>query len=58
MIGAIIAKRKVPAWFEALNRHDLQALLSNYTDDTTMEYPGDLPGVTGGVASYGNRSRS
>jgi ketosteroid isomerase-like protein len=47
MIGAIIAKRKVPAWFEAMNRHDLQALLSNYTDDTAMEYPGDVPGVSG-----------
>jgi ketosteroid isomerase-like protein len=47
MIGALLAKRKVPAWFDAMNRHDLDALLKGYADDVTLVYPGDVVGVSG-----------
>ncbi len=47
MIGAILAKRRVPQWFDAMNRHDLDALLRDYAEDVTMVYPGDVDGVSG-----------
>ena len=47
MIGAILAKRSVPAWFDAMNRHDIDALLKDYADDVVMVYPGDVEGVSG-----------
>jgi uncharacterized protein (TIGR02246 family) len=42
MIGALIVKRKVPAAFDAMNRHDLEAFLKNYSDDAAFVYPGDI----------------
>jgi ketosteroid isomerase-like protein len=47
MIGAILAKRSVPGWFDAMNRHDLDALLKDYAEDVVMVYPGDVEGVSG-----------
>lgn len=47
MIGAILAKRRVPQWFEAMNRHDLDALFRDYAPDVTMVYPEDVDGVSG-----------
>jgi ketosteroid isomerase-like protein len=43
MIGAIIAKKKVRAGLEALNRRDIPAFLSGWADDAVWNYPGDLP---------------
>jgi ketosteroid isomerase-like protein len=43
MIGAIIAKKKVRAGLEALNRRDVPAFLSGWADDAVWNYPGDLP---------------
>lgn len=42
MLGALLAKRKAPAAFDALNRHDLEALVQNYADDVIFLYPGDV----------------
>jgi len=50
MIGAILAKQRVPAWFDAINRHDLEALLQDYSDDVVLDYPGDVEGVSGIIA--------
>jgi ketosteroid isomerase-like protein len=47
MIGAFLAKQRIPAWFDAMNRHDLDALLKDYAEDATMVYPGDVEGVSG-----------
>jgi ketosteroid isomerase-like protein len=47
MIGALLARQRIPAWFEAMNRHDLDALLKDYAEDATMDYPGDVEGVSG-----------
>lgn len=47
MIGSLLAKRRIPDWFEAMNRHDLDALLKDYAEDVTMVYPGDVDGVSG-----------
>jgi ketosteroid isomerase-like protein len=47
MIGALLAQRRIPAWFEAMNRHDLEALLKDYAEDVTLVYPGDVDGVSG-----------
>jgi hypothetical protein len=47
MIGAILAKQRVPAWFEAMNNHNLDALLRNYAVEIVLEYPGDVEGVSG-----------
>jgi ketosteroid isomerase-like protein len=47
MIGALLARRRVPAWFDAMSRHDLDALLKDYADDATLVYPGDVNGVSG-----------
>jgi ketosteroid isomerase-like protein len=41
MIGALLIKRKVPAAFEATNRHDIEAVLENYSEDIILVYPGD-----------------
>ncbi len=51
MIGAILAKKRIPAWFEAMNQHDLDALLKDYSDDVTMIYPGDVDGVSGIIST-------
>ena len=42
MIGAIIAKKKVRASFECLNRGDLNAFLRNWSEDAMFIYPGDF----------------
>lgn len=47
MIGALLAKQRIPAWFEAMNRHDLDALLKDYSEDVILVYPGDVDGVSG-----------
>lgn len=43
MIGALIAKRRVAAAFEALNGHDLARFMSGWRDDAVFIYPGDIP---------------
>jgi ketosteroid isomerase-like protein len=40
MIGALILKKIVPAAFDAMNRHDLEASLKYYSDNATFVYPG------------------
>lgn len=42
LIGAFIAKRKVAAAFEALNRRDVAAFIADWRDDCTFTYPGDI----------------
>jgi ketosteroid isomerase-like protein len=42
MIGAMLLKRMAPAAFDALNRHDLDALLRNYSEEVAFVYPGDV----------------
>ncbi len=42
MIGALLAKWKVPAAYKAANRHDIEAILKNYSDDIILVYPGDV----------------
>ena len=43
MIGALIAKYKVSHAFDALNHRDFEAFLSDWRDDCTFIYPGNLP---------------
>ena len=43
MIGALIAKGKVAAAFEALNQHDLAKFMSAWREDGVFIYPGDIP---------------
>lgn len=43
MIGALIAKYKVNHAFDALNRRDFEAFLSDWRNDCTFIYPGNLP---------------
>ena len=43
MIGAILAKRGVTAGYDAMNRHDLQAVMADWHDDAVFVYPGDIP---------------
>jgi ketosteroid isomerase-like protein len=50
MIGSLLAKQRVPAWFDAMNRHDLDALLKDYAEDAILVYPGDVDGVSGTFA--------
>jgi len=47
MIGAWIAKRKVPKFFDALNRRDVEAFLKNWADDAMYIYPGNMAGISG-----------
>ena len=42
MIGALLVKWMVPAAFEATNRHDIEAVLKNYSEDIILIYPGDV----------------
>ena len=42
MIGAIIAKRKLRSAFDALNNHDLDKFLADWSDEATFIYPGDV----------------
>ena len=43
MIGALLAKKKTAAAFDALNRHDLAAFMSGWRDDAAFVYPGEGP---------------
>ena len=43
MIGALIAKYKINHAFDALNRRDIETFLSDWRDDCTFVYPGNLP---------------
>jgi len=43
MIGALIAKKKVAAAFDALNRRDLARFMAGWPDDGVFIYPGDIP---------------
>ena len=47
MIGALLAKRRVPAGVDAINRKDLDAYLKNWSEDAVLEYPSEIPGVGG-----------
>jgi len=42
MIGAIIAKKKIMAAFDAMNRKDISAFLSNWKNDSVFIYPGNV----------------
>jgi ketosteroid isomerase-like protein len=42
MIGAIIVKSKVTSAFASLNRRDLPAFLSDWGEDATFIYPGNI----------------
>lgn len=42
MIGTWLAQRKTPAIYQAFNRHELKAVLSNLADDVTVIFPGDV----------------
>ena len=42
MIGAVIAKRMAPSVFDALNRHDLDALMDGWAEYGTYIFPGNL----------------
>jgi ketosteroid isomerase-like protein len=39
MLGAILAKREVRKGFDAINRHDLETVLSMFTDDAAFVFP-------------------
>lgn len=39
VIGAVLAKREVRKGFEAINRHDLDALLGMFSVDSVWEFP-------------------
>jgi ketosteroid isomerase-like protein len=43
MIGALIAKYKINHAFDALNRRDFEAFLSDWREDCTFIYPGNVP---------------
>ena len=42
MLGAILTKHTTRLAFDALNRHDVQALLRNYADEVVFVYPGTV----------------
>ena len=42
MIGALIAKKKIASAYESLNRRDINSFLSNWHDESTWVYPGDI----------------
>ena len=42
MIGAMIAKHKISSAFDALNRRDFEAFLSDWREDCVFVYPGKL----------------
>ncbi len=47
MIGALVAKRLIRAEFIHLNGGDVTALLSRWSEDATLSYPGNMPVVSG-----------
>jgi ketosteroid isomerase-like protein len=44
MIGALLAKRAAAGAFDAINRHDLPALVAGLRDDAVFTAPGNTPG--------------
>jgi len=42
MIGAMVAKKKILSGFDSMNRHDLDAFLTNWTEDAVFIYPGNF----------------
>ena len=48
MIGAFIAKKKVSSAFDAINRRDVSAFLTDWRDDCTFNYPGKIA-VSGSI---------
>ncbi len=47
MIGALVAKRIIRDGFNQLNKGDATALLSRWSEDATLNYPGNMPVVSG-----------
>jgi len=45
MIGAILAKRKVSAAFDALSRQDIDAFLANFDEDATLSSPNPIGSI-------------
>ena len=43
MIGALVAKMKARAGFDALSRHDFDTFLAVWAEDAVFVYPGNLP---------------
>ena len=43
MIGAILAKRAAAVAYDAMNRHDLSAVIAGLRDDAVFTYPGNTP---------------
>jgi ketosteroid isomerase-like protein len=43
MIGAILAKRGIAGGYNAMNRRDVPAIMSDWHDDAVFTYPGDIP---------------
>ncbi len=41
MLGAVLAQREVRKAFDAMNRHDVEALVASYHEDGEFEFPGD-----------------
>ena len=42
VIGAIIAKKKIMAAYDAMNRKDISAFLADWKNDSVFIYPGDV----------------
>mgnify|MGYP001202681220 CR=1 FL=1 len=53
MIGLFISKKKISKGFESMNKHDLVRFLSDWSDNGTFIYPGDIhvSGRFEGIAS-------
>lgn len=43
MLGAILAKKAAAGAYEAMNRHDLPAVMAGLRDDAVFTYPGHIP---------------
>ena len=44
MIGALLAKQRIPEGMKALNQKNLDAFLKDWADEAVLVYPGDIPG--------------
>ena len=47
MIGALLAKQRIPEGMKALNQKNLDAFLKDWADEAVLVYPGDIPGISG-----------
>lgn len=43
MIGVFLAKKAITDGYAAMNRRDLSKMMSMFSDDATLIYPGDVP---------------